>query len=279
MYSVPEKFPGEDQQHDTTLYETSNMRDYKGLPGSPAANGRPSTSTFYSDTGTGQTGYNEDFGWKSMKREMPLKSGSSSGQRKNNPHPLETFMVWKFPDKMTMDDNEMKESLLKELCEDKIRSTYEVDYTGLKQGEASTFRQTEHFADHIQRHIPRKTLGSTARVDYQTPENILERNTTRYGCNEKKDKCAVGVVPTVVKRSPLMKPNYETSYSEGFGTREEDNVKAYLTQYPDLAQYTKNMSVKEKKVVQSMLEALRIADCEEGKKVERISGWDGPSWK
>lgn len=78
-----------------------------------------------------------------------------------------------------------------------------------------------------------------------------------------------------------MKPTYETSYSEGFGNREEGDLKVFLPQYPDLTQYTKNMSLKEKKVIENMLEALHkdTSNGLHGEKVERISGWDGPSWK
>lgn len=282
-YSKPNKFPGKQTDGISTFYETSNMRDYKGLPGSPADNGRPGTSNFYSDTQTGETKYNEEFGWKSVTKETQERSGSSSGQRKNNPHPLETFMVWKFPNKMGMSNEMMKKSLLKELCEDKIRSTYEVDYTGLKQGEKTSFRQTENFITHVQKHIPPKTLCSTVRVDYQTPEtdsHHLEGNTTRYGCNAKKVIPAVGVVPTVVHRSPLMRPTYETSYTDEFANNEEDDFKVSVPQYPDIAQYTKNMSTKEKIVIQNMFDAVhREITEDEPAVVKRISGWDGPSWK
>ena len=287
MYSIPDKLPAKQTNASDTLYETSNMRDYKGLPGSPARNGRPGTSNFCSDTKTGQTQYNEEFEGKSIDRDDPMKSGSSSGQRKNNPHPLETFMVWKFPDKMQLSDGMMKESLLKELCEDKIRSTYQVDYMGLKQGEPTQFRRPEQFAEYIQKHCPPKTLCSTGRVDYQTPETHIEElqgNTTRFGCNAKKEIPAVGVVPTVVHRSPQMKPTYDTSYTDEFAKRQDDYVNDCVREYPDISKHFKKMTVKERKVIEGMLSAIKAGESPDDPQdrfgmIERISGWDGPSWK
>ena len=173
-YSLPESLPGNKTNKELTMqYETSNMRDYQGLSGIPAQNARPGTSNFHTNTKTEDTKYSEDFGWKTVDRDNPHRAGSASGQRKNNPHPLETFMVWKFPDKILESDHAIKESLLKELCEDKIRSTYQVDYMGLNQGEETTFRQPENFVTHVQKHIPPKTLNSTVRVDYQSPNTDL----------------------------------------------------------------------------------------------------------
>ena len=46
----------------------------------------------------------------------------------SNPHPKETFMVWKFPNKLpTAEQLKLKEQLMEEICQDKIRSTYQVN--------------------------------------------------------------------------------------------------------------------------------------------------------
>ena len=90
-YSLPDRLPGKQNGANNTQYETSNMRDYKGLNGIPAQNARPGTSTFYTDTHTGDTKYTDDFAWKTIEREQSTRAGSASGQRKNNPHPLGMF--------------------------------------------------------------------------------------------------------------------------------------------------------------------------------------------
>ena len=51
----------------------------------------------------------------------------------SNPHPKETFMVWKFPSKVPIEENGYpNEHMMKEICKDKIRSTYQVLQTQMK---------------------------------------------------------------------------------------------------------------------------------------------------
>ena len=66
----------------TDFYLTSNKRDYTGLSGLPAINARPCTSKFYTKTDTGETGYKEEFGWKTVVKEECMRTGTSSGNRK-----------------------------------------------------------------------------------------------------------------------------------------------------------------------------------------------------
>ena len=51
----------------------------------------------------------------------------------SNPHPKETFMVWKFPSKVPIEENGYpNEHMMKEICKDKIRSTYQVLQTQMR---------------------------------------------------------------------------------------------------------------------------------------------------
>ena len=74
-------------------------------------------------------------------------------------------------------------------------------------------------------------------------------------------------VPTVIHRS---KTQYDTSYTDEFMSKDvgEGNKKI-----PDLSHYFKNMTVNDKKVIVDMLKTVESKSC------ERISDWDGPSWK
>ena len=52
----------------------------------------------------------------------------------SNPHPQETFMVWKFSSKVPIDKNGYpNEHMMKEICKDKIRSTYQVFPTQMRR--------------------------------------------------------------------------------------------------------------------------------------------------
>lgn len=274
-YSVPENLPEKDcniTMNSHQFYETSNMRDYQGLPGKPAENARPPTSNFYSATDTGATNYTEEFARKDVMKEDFGRPGTCSGQRKNNPHPLETFMVWKFPNKLPREEQiKIKEELMHEICQDKTRSTYQVDYFGQKQGDESKKSLPSKFVNTQKNVVPDYTLNTTVRVDYQKPsyKGNLSGNTTRYGCNNKGRQPAVGVVPTVIQRSPLIKPAYDTSYTDEFANQKYKNEPV-----TDLCKYMQNMSANEKKVIANMLEAINNKN-----PVERISSWDGPSWK
>nr|XP_006814978.1 PREDICTED: uncharacterized protein LOC102805685 [Saccoglossus kowalevskii] len=82
--------------------------------------------------------YDEQFTWKPPSKREPIRAGSSSGNRRNNPHPHESFMVWKFPKGVPEDQklypSDLTDSMMDEICMDKCKSTYQDDYLGLPQG-------------------------------------------------------------------------------------------------------------------------------------------------
>lgn len=73
----------------------------------------------------------------------------------------------------------------------------------------------------------------------------------------------------MVENSPMMKTCYGTSYGDEFANRES------------MAEYLKSMSTKEREVVKDLFDNVyKNKEKKEKKKgVERISKWDGPSWK
>lgn len=271
-YSMPENLLEELNVNMTpNYYETSNKRDYKGTPGKPAPNARPATSTFYTSTEkTDNSGYKSPFPWKIVDNDDCGRPGTASGQRKNNPHPKEAFMVWKFPDKSKQSDEKLKEDLMEELCRDKIRSTYQVDYEKEKRKINENIPKKDY-------HAPPHTLNTTVRVDYQSPSfiEILKGNTTRYGCNQKRDKIASGAVPTVQHSASTMKTSYGTSYTNDFNMMSQQK-----SQISNTAQYLKNMSLQERKVIKDMVSKVtKNTNNGRSEAVSRISNWEGPSWK
>lgn len=295
-YSAPEHLKTEAPfTNELEFYTTSNMRDFTGLNGPPADTARPGTSQFYSNTEIIPTGYNEQFGWKSVDREEPTRTGTSSGQRANNPHPKESFMVWKFPNTGASREelSQMKKNLMTEICKDKLNSTYQGDYKGLQQGQREQ-QDLEKYKSFLsgQQHVPERTLNTTVRADFRQPkQNIhLAGNVSRYGANAKKMHTALGAVPTVVDGSPLLDLNLRTSYAEGFQDKSGSCI-LKPSAIPTLNKYMSTAQEGDKHILQNMLSSLEgmklqerfQAPAEEVSQgtvqLERLSEFDGPSWK
>ena len=72
-----------------------------------------------------------------------------------------------------------------------------------------------------------------------------------------------------------MNREYDTSYKTEYSTEN----KRQNGGNPDISSYIGNMSLNEKKVIANMLNAVKKETDGKAKAQERISGWDGPSWK
>lgn len=77
------------------------------------------------------------------------------------------------------------------------------------------------------------------------------------------------LVPTDLQNSPIMKTYYGTSYADEFANK------------PSMAEYLQKLSKKEREVVKDLLDNVyRNKEKRSIKEpIERISKWDGPSWK
>ena len=72
---------------------TTNKREFGATFGPPAENARPRTSKIFpSRSNNNSTTYQADFNAKNTKKEEGIRTGSSSGNRRNNPHPSEVGM-------------------------------------------------------------------------------------------------------------------------------------------------------------------------------------------
>merc|ERR1712178_53188 len=167
----------------------------------------------------GVSQYESEFYQKLKRKTTPIRTGSASGNRRNNPHPLESFLNWKLPPKPHAERygsewaGDLTDEILDAVCRGKIRSTYQQDFLGFPQG--------------FQPQAPVKlpvdwkskvgySLDSSMRRCYQRPSQQyeLKGNTSRYGCNKFKAVPAHGVVPTVSSRQMHLKnrTSYDMDY-------------------------------------------------------------------
>ncbi|KAJ8297610.1 hypothetical protein KUTeg_024141 [Tegillarca granosa] len=102
-------------------YETTYHRDFPQKESSARAI-RPMTSRGFQATHDlggpiGETTYGNEYPQKPARPGTPVRSGSASGNRANKPHPLQSFMIWRFPAK-TLPEN--KQPWSEELTDEKI---------------------------------------------------------------------------------------------------------------------------------------------------------------
>jgi len=176
-----------------------------------------------------------NFGWKECAKEEPIRSGTASGQRRNNPHPHEAFMTWKLnKNKINVDTSDLgaqDEPALQKIFRDQLTSTYDKDFhdntsniiemRALAAKELNDWKhpkipktldtstkndldkkETIKWNKQVEREFATRQHLSTNTVTYGQPvhHKRLDDNTTRYGCNKHKMNAALGAVPTVIHK-------------------------------------------------------------------------------
>ncbi|XP_077984899.1 testis-expressed protein 26-like [Glandiceps talaboti] len=209
--------------------------------------------------------YSEEYGSKGFQKREPIRSGTSSGNRKNNPHPYESFMVWKFPRDVLEDQKSypfpVTDSMLGQIFHDKCKSTYQEDYLGLPQGYTvkSAYDGYEDWKDKVP-----YTLDTTTRYTYQLPRQHKELagNVTRYGSNSKRHLAATGIVPHAPSKSHLVTLRNRTTYDREFGrllppgtVQIERALESGL-----IENYLKVADDREKDIITKMLQSIATAD-------------------
>lgn len=177
-----------------------------------------------------------------------------NGEKRNNPHPLEPFLVWRIPrtstTKTTRNANIdsrpqlMNASDFDRAMRGKLASTYQCDYL-----EALVLRQRQHRAtdgcgagDNSTRSGEQQnqlsaasySLDSTMRNDFRHPATTtsacgpavaaaadLRVSTTRYGSNADKHRPSAGAVPDV-PNGIHMTISQATTYDHDFGFVDDD---------------------------------------------------------
>merc|ERR1712139_442764 len=98
---------------------TTHEKEFPGYPAGLYADAHrpPAKSEF---TTTAQA----NFGWKQQTKEEPIRTGTASGQRRNNPLPHEAFMTWKLNKRKIAVDTEKlgaeDDSELKKILRDQV---------------------------------------------------------------------------------------------------------------------------------------------------------------
>ncbi|XP_045929418.1 testis-expressed protein 26-like isoform X2 [Micropterus dolomieu] len=176
-------------------YETSHGRHFVYRPNLDAdIQLCPKSTSFidsYSQSGPfGSTVYNKDFCWKPVCKPECLRTGTASGQRRNNPHPSQSFMMWRLPRdaaqssvsfswKCPPSEGEMRKALTAQ-----YRSTYRCD-----------FMERRLVPVHSRHEVP-LPFDTAMRDNYHQPKQKPE-----LLCNNTDPNVACcGIVPTVVQR-------------------------------------------------------------------------------
>ncbi|KAK3100727.1 hypothetical protein FSP39_024323 [Pinctada imbricata] len=219
-------------------YQTTYTRDYPLKAQNSTVAYRPMTSQGFvasHDLGgdIGDTTYDQQYHDKPIRPATPKRSGSSSGNRNNKPHPLESFMVWKFPSKALPEDQkspwseELTDDMINQVHKRLCSSTYQTDYLGIPQG--FQVKSAYNLPPDWKADIP-YTLDSVARYSYQRPnqQTELKLPTNRYGSNTKKQYAVTGTIPTASARYNHIKQR--TTYDRHYN----DNASCVVQQIRDI---------------------------------------------
>ncbi|KAJ7995131.1 hypothetical protein DPEC_G00241380 [Dallia pectoralis] len=204
-----------DNRHVWDPYETSQKRHFIYRPNSPTPVLRPTTTkafrTSYALSGPiGSTGYSEDFYWKPVVKSEPICTGTASGNRRNNPHPSQSFLVWRGPKAFKQSSVDGGSSLsppsedeFQNALTAQYRSTYQTDFQGIPQG---TLQIPAPISCKLQ--VPNFTL-TEMRHNYYQPRSCkeLQGNVSRYGCNALHVVAPRGILPNVVYHHILNQEN------------------------------------------------------------------------
>jgi hypothetical protein len=156
-----------------------------------------------------------------VQRVHPIRAGSASGNRRNNPHPQETFMVWRFPRQHTPREGDATRKEVSTASASRFYptnadveriyaplklTTYRRDYEmSANAAEAIRLAQLAGvpyqflFDDGSRSHSvidAPHTLNTVHRASYQPhvyTHEILRPSTTRYGCNKNKSSVYAGI--------------------------------------------------------------------------------------
>lgn len=242
----------------------------------------------------GSTVYDEDFHWKPASKSDSISTGSASGNRRNNPHPSQSFMVWRLPKRSkqaSMDGGSRwksppSEEEVRHALSAQYRSTYSSDFLGIPPGCHENHTILSPLS--LKHQVP-YSIQTEMRHNYRHPRQKIELkgNMSRYGCNALHRVAPRGIVPTVIHSHICNQENRSqlTTYDRHFGGKTTDITPVLRSLQPiEFQQFCKPLPEKDTEDVQMFLstETLPSRVKKDTKpppklsKPEWMSGWPGP---
>nr|XP_020468792.1 testis-expressed protein 26-like [Monopterus albus] len=246
-------------------YETSHRRHFVYWPNSSAEILLRPLSTSFVDSCSlsgpfGSTVYKKDFCWKPACKAECVRTGTASGQRKNNPHPSQSFMIWRMPRDATQSPEYVKstwkgspsEGALHKALTGQYCSTYRCDFMGMPQGYNHINNSEGRLAPlHGGHHAPLSTdteMRDSCRQPKQKPG--LLGSHSHYSTSADPSVAFCGIVPTVVRRhvNTRQKRSDLTTYERFFG-----KVSVIKSSLPQELQQLPRILPEDKEAVKSVL--------------------------
>uniref|UniRef100_A0AAQ4PAP1 Uncharacterized protein n=1 Tax=Gasterosteus aculeatus aculeatus TaxID=481459 RepID=A0AAQ4PAP1_GASAC len=204
--------PGEEGKQWWDPYETSNRRQFICHPKSAAEILVCPTSTFVDSSSKsgalGSTVYNRDFGWKPPCKPECIRTGTASGQRRNNPHPSQSFLKWSLPGDATQSSEYVvfprechpSEGEIRMALTAQYSSIYRCDYAGMPQGHNHRNNGEVRIAPWQSRPEVPLPADTEMRENYRQPKQKpgLQRNYSPYSCSAPSMGCC-GIVKEALK--------------------------------------------------------------------------------
>ncbi|XP_036936081.1 testis-expressed protein 26-like isoform X2 [Acanthopagrus latus] len=273
-------------------YETSNRRQFIYRPNSAAEILLCPRSTSFIDSYSqsqpfGSTVYNKDFYWKPACKPECIRTGTASGQRRNNPHPSQSFMMWRLPRDAAPSSEYVavpwkclpSEAEIRKALTAQYRSTYRCDFMGMPQGcDRINSAERRLTPKHSRREVPPSTdteMRDNYRQPRQKPELLPYRHDTASGVT-----CR-GIVPTVLQgHAHTHQTRSDLTNSDRFCGKRVTRVRDSLPP-PELQQSHRALPEEGRDALKKTNREEKVeklpAVVVNSRTPERISSWPGPA--
>ncbi|XP_076002682.1 testis-expressed protein 26 [Genypterus blacodes] len=196
-------------------YETTQRREFIYRPNSAGEILLYPASTSFTGTHShscpfGPTVYKKEFSWKPTSKPECIRTGTATRQRRNNPHPSQSFMMCRlprgaiqipdyvgFPGNCLPSEEDMCAALTAQ-----YRSIYRRDFMGLPQGCVCINNADGRIAPPDSRRMATVSVETEMRDNYCQPKQKpdLQDSHLYHSCNARRHVACHGIVPTVVQR-------------------------------------------------------------------------------